>query len=124
MKVLIIDDDALTRHVIDKFLKDRDFVTYHAENGLRALDVLRLENDITKLLLDANMPEMNAFEMLKAIQEDDLLSTIEYDIHIISNWEKEYILEQMMAHEVDMKYVRNILRKPIDMYMMVTALSI
>lgn len=124
MKVLIIDDDALTRQLLSNHLGQHQFVPYVAENGFAALEVLRANNDITKLLLDANMPGMNAFEMMRSIQEDNALCQIDYEIHIISSWDKEYILEKMTENGIAMKHVRNIMRKPIDMQTMTFALSI
>lgn len=124
MKVLIIDDDPVTRHVLSKFLAERSFIPHTAANGKEALQLLREQNDIARILLDISMPEMNAYEMMTAMQADAQLSAIPYDIHIISDTNKELILAEMAARNISMSRVRNILKKPIDMEMMAFALSI
>lgn len=124
MKVLIIDDDVITRHVLSKFLGERSFVPQTAEHGLAALHILRQDRDIVKLLLDISMPEMDAYDMMSTIQGDPHLCSMPYEIHIISNTDKESILSEMAARSIDIRNVRNILKKPVDLEMMAFALSV
>lgn len=121
---MIIDDDPVTRQVLSKFLADRSFIPHTAANGKEALHLLREQSDIARILLDISMPEMNAYEMMIAIQADAQLSAMPYDIHIISDTDKESILAEMAARSISMSCVRNILKKPVDMEMMAFALSI
>ncbi len=67
---------------------------------------------------------MNAYEMMIAMQGDAQLSAAPYDIHIISDTDKASILAEMAARNINMRSVRNILKKPIDMEMMAFALSV
>ena len=54
-----------------------DYETISVENGRLALEELRKpENDFDLVLLDLQMPEMNGFELLSLMQEDDKLRLI------------------------------------------------
>lgn len=53
------------------------FIVTTVENGKRALAELRDENkDFDLVLLDLYMPEMDGFELLTLMQEDEKLSLI------------------------------------------------
>ena len=54
-----------------------DYETISVENGRLALEELRKpENDFDLVLLDLQMPEMNGFELLSLMQEDEKLRLI------------------------------------------------
>lgn len=59
-KILIVDDSEMNRAILTGILDDGyDFL--EAENGLQALDVLRAHRDISLVLLDIVMPELDGF---------------------------------------------------------------
>lgn len=124
MKVLIIDDDPVILSVYGRNLRQKNFVTFQAHNGAVGLDVLRKDREISKILLDVYMPEMDAFGFMKAVQEDDELSTRYLEIYIVTSGEKEEILTRFSEDRIDMKYIRNILKKPVDLQMLIAALQL
>jgi two-component system, chemotaxis family, chemotaxis protein CheY len=68
--VLIVDDSRLAR----KFLKDSlpddiDLSISEVGNGKEALEFCR-NNQVDIMFLDLTMPEMDGFQLLKALQED------------------------------------------------------
>jgi CheY-like chemotaxis protein len=66
-RVLLVDDNAVNRHVIKLFLKPFAIHFCEAENGHGALDALRRETfDI--VLLDIHMPVMDGCETIIAIR--------------------------------------------------------
>ena len=67
-KILIVDDSEMNRAILTGILDDGyDFL--EAENGLQALDVLRAHRDISLVLLDLVMPELDGFGVLSVMGE-------------------------------------------------------
>ena len=74
-KVLAVDDDAFNLDILAKFLNKQGHVVTTAEDGIEALDVLS-KASFDLVLLDVMMPNLNGFETLKRIKEqENLLST-------------------------------------------------
>jgi len=73
-EILIVDDNSSNQEILHRRLKRNGFVCHLAANGIEALDVLAKEQ-ISLVLLDLIMPDMNGFEVLKEIrsgQQSDL----------------------------------------------------
>lgn len=67
-KILIVDDSEMNRAILTGILDDGyDFL--EAENGLQALDILRAHRDISLVLLDIVMPELDGFGVLSIMGE-------------------------------------------------------
>jgi CheY-like chemotaxis protein len=66
-KVMIVDDSAMMRMVIRKFVTDlHGFeVSASVSNGKLALAELKKQSDLSLILLDIEMPEMDGFEFLR-----------------------------------------------------------
>lgn len=74
--VLVVDDEVINRELLGAILKSRYNVIY-AENGKKALDIVRrIPNRISLVLLDLIMPELNGYEVLKAMGADSKLRKI------------------------------------------------
>ena len=76
--VLIVDDSNSMRAVIKKIISISGFKIdqcVEAGNGKEALEALT-DNWVDVIVSDINMPEMNGFELLKSLKEDDLLKNI------------------------------------------------
>jgi PAS domain S-box-containing protein len=68
MRVLIVDDNLLSRHTAREVLGHAELVTVVAENGPLAVEAVRNEQ-FDAVLLDLNMPDMDGFDTFKAIRE-------------------------------------------------------
>lgn len=68
-KILVVDDDPLTRKVLSVNLTEEGYTVETAENGLDGLQMLR-EQPFDIVLLDLLMPEMDGFDVLKVIKAD------------------------------------------------------
>ncbi len=70
MKVLVADDDTIFRSLVVEILSGAGYEVAAEENGLLAWE--RLQADGADMaILDVNMPEMDGFELLRHIREDD-----------------------------------------------------
>lgn len=78
MNVLIVDDSATVRAVLEKTLRLANIPTtsvHHAGNGLEALEVLN-NNQIDIVFADLNMPVMNGLQMIMKLYEQGRLKTL------------------------------------------------
>lgn len=62
-RILVVDDDRATRHILRKVLTNGGFETSVAKDGVAALQALRTRR-YDLLLLDVWMPRMNGLELL------------------------------------------------------------
>ncbi len=69
MKILIVDDDGITRKLLGLYLRGKGYDVSFAENGLDALEKLGLEN-INLVLTDLNMPYMDGIELVRNMKEE------------------------------------------------------
>jgi CheY-like chemotaxis protein len=67
-RILIVDDDRATRHVLRKILTGAGFTTAVAKDGVEALDTLRGRR-FDLLVLDVWMPRMNGIEVLERLRK-------------------------------------------------------
>ncbi|MEA5506311.1 response regulator [Halotia wernerae UHCC 0503] len=69
--ILIIDDAAFSRRMIRKFLQVDGYEILEATNGREGLEMV-YEYKPNCALVDLLMPEINGFEFLKSLQDEDL----------------------------------------------------
>lgn len=69
-KVMVVDDSTPIRNEIKRILMYQQFEVFAATNGKEALEHLVANPDIKLVLTDYNMPEMDGFELMKAIREN------------------------------------------------------
>lgn len=105
--VLIADDDATHRRVLQEVLETAGFQVAVAENGEVALD-LYTATQPDAVLLDVEMPELDGFEVCKRIRAQETLR--ETPIFIITGREDEQAVER--AYSVG---ATDFLNKPIGL---------
>lgn len=71
-RILVVDDIALNREVLTELLGD-DYAILEAASGREALNIIR-ENfqTLSLILLDIMMPELDGFEVLKALDKSNI----------------------------------------------------
>ena len=75
-KVVVVDDEYVNRQMLG-FIISQQYDVIYAENGRDALEKIRSsEQDISLVLLDIMMPEMDGFEFLNIVKEDEKLRQI------------------------------------------------
>ncbi len=73
--ILIVDDDNDTLFTIGEYIKEMNYDTIFAHNGMECLLMLNhVEPDL--ILLDIMMPQMDGFETIKRIRADERISKI------------------------------------------------
>ena len=73
LKFLVVDDFSTMRRIVRGLLKEMGCHNCEeAEDGQVALNMLRA-NKFDFVVSDINMPNMNGFELLKAVKADDSL---------------------------------------------------
>lgn len=66
-RILVVDDDKTTRHVLRSVLTSAGFATSVAKDGVEALKVLKTQH-FDLLLLDVWMPRMNGLDLLAKLR--------------------------------------------------------
>jgi PleD family two-component response regulator len=75
IRILAIDDNSDTRYLIRNILENQ-YTIVEAESGKEALRILRDEDPPELILLDIMMPDMDGYEVCKAIREIPRLANI------------------------------------------------
>ena len=91
MKVLIVDDEPLARERVRRHLRDEPGIEIVGEAGNGREAVAAIEEKTPDLVfLDVQMPEMNGFDVLKALEENKIpaiVFTTAYDKYAIQAFE-------------------------------------
>ena len=75
IEILIAEDSPTQALLLQKLLENNDYQVTVASNGIQALSLL--EDRVPSLVIsDIMMPEMNGYELCKAIKDHDELKTI------------------------------------------------
>ena len=74
-RLLVVDDSETNRDLLSRRLTREGHTVSVAENGRRALELLKTES-VDLILLDILMPEMNGYEVLMHLKADESLSHI------------------------------------------------
>ncbi len=66
--ILIVDDEAQVRVILEKLLQRKGYKTQSVANGMEALAYLQ-NNKINLVISDVVMPQMGGFELLQVIKD-------------------------------------------------------
>lgn len=69
-KILIVDDSMLIRNLIGKAISST-YALLNADDGNKALEIIRANPNIYGILLDLNMPNSNGFDVLNYLKENN-----------------------------------------------------
>jgi DNA-binding NtrC family response regulator len=68
VRVLIVDDDAGQRSLLDSFLKGQGFETFPVSSGERAIEVLS-QQEMAMMISDVRMPGISGLETLRRVRK-------------------------------------------------------
>jgi two-component system chemotaxis response regulator CheY len=84
--VLVVDDDDAIRESVAWVLRDEGYTVVEAPDGKPALERLREHPQGMVVLLDLNMPGVDGFEVMKAVEEQKALASRHIYIVMSANW--------------------------------------
>lgn len=74
-KVLVVDDDFMNLRMAEMILLKHDYEVAKVNSGIKCLEYLKQE-EVDLILLDVHMSQMDGFEVLKNLKEDERLAEI------------------------------------------------
>jgi CheY-like chemotaxis protein len=69
-KVLVVDDDARNIFALATILENQDLEVVSATNGRQAIEIIQSTPDLSVILMDIMMPEMDGYETMKEIRKN------------------------------------------------------
>jgi two-component system response regulator AtoC len=70
-EILVVDDEENLRHMMKIILSREGYHVFEAENGLKALDIIRGNDNLDLILCDIRMPEMDGMTLIKKVAPKD-----------------------------------------------------
>jgi CheY-like chemotaxis protein len=103
-KILLVEDDMMTRQMYEKTLAVAGFQLESAENGQEGLDKLKdYQPDI--ILLDIKMPIMNGLQMLEKLKVDP--KTKDIPIIIMTNVTEDSVNQEAFQKGANLTIVKS-----------------
>jgi two-component system chemotaxis response regulator CheY len=96
MKVLVVEDELVTRRLLEAYLSEWGYHVSIACDGLEALDLLSSPNSPRLVISDWMMPHVNGLELCRKIRQKDLFEYV-YFIILTAKGRKEDVIEALEA---------------------------
>ncbi len=111
--VLVVDDSAQSRLIVQAILRQAGYDVRLAESGARALEIYETERPAV-CIIDLEMPEMSGFELLTRLRGKDATAEL---IVLTAHGSIERAVQAMRAGAVDF------LTKPVDRTVLLTRIE-
>ena len=106
-KVLIVDDNATNRLIIDEMLQVQNITTEQAPNGLIALEKIGNSDNYDLVIVDFQMPYVDGLQVVQNIRDNE--NTKHLNVILLHN----SIEDELFIEECKRLKVKRILQKPI-----------
>ncbi|MFI5238207.1 MAG: ATPase, T2SS/T4P/T4SS family [Gemmatimonadales bacterium] len=106
-RILVVDDDPVTRELAVGVLKASGFTVEHATDGQAAIDMLAHDPRFSLMTLDLNMPRLDGLDVLRQLRSS--ASTSGLPIVVLTSTDCEETEINLMNEGAD-----DYLRKPLD----------
>ena len=116
MEVLVIDDNESITTMLSKFLKINGIMCTVSNSGRNGLEIIQ-KKEWDGVLLDLTMPEFSGYDVLEALEKDDMIKS--KNIILFTATE---ISDQEIG-EWKGKGVKSVLRKPVDLDLLIKVLN-
>lgn len=111
--ILIVDDQILTRSILQQFLQESGYKVQCATNGRECLDIACSSEKPYLILLDYNMPEITGLEVLAMLRKKETTK----DIPVIMLTASENIKDKAMSYDA-----ATVLARPLDFHALIEAI--
>lgn len=110
VKILVVDDESMMRTLLEKILSRDGYSVTTANTGREALTLLT-QSTVNLVICDVKMPDMNGFEVLKAIKQEFpavgvIMMTAYGDTFTVKDalllGADEYVTKPFKSHEISM----------------------
>jgi diguanylate cyclase (GGDEF)-like protein len=108
MRILVADDDSVSRQVLIDALKEWGHVPVSAQHGIEALKLLQDANPPQLLILDWMMPLMNGIDVCRYVRSTYAANPYVYILMLTSMQKRKDLVEALKAGADDF------IRKPFD----------
>jgi len=75
-KVLVVDDDVRNIFALTTVLENQEMEVVSATNGRQAIEMIQTTPDLSVVLMDIMMPEMDGYETMREIRRDPQFRTL------------------------------------------------
>nr|WP_232533268.1 MULTISPECIES: HAMP domain-containing protein [Ramlibacter] len=75
-KVLVVDDDARNIFALTSVLENHEVDVLSATNGRQAIEIIQSTPDLSMVLMDIMMPEMDGYETMREIRKEPAYRTL------------------------------------------------
>jgi CheY-like chemotaxis protein len=75
-KVLVVDDDVRNMFALTSVLENHDMEVLSATNGRQAINIIESTPDLSIVLMDIMMPEMDGYATMREIRNDSRFRTL------------------------------------------------
>ncbi|MFQ5537348.1 MAG: HD domain-containing phosphohydrolase [Gemmatimonadota bacterium] len=106
-RILVVDDDPEIRFLHSRFLESFGYEVEAASDGIEGLAKIQLDIDL--VLVDAEMPNMDGFEVARRIRED--ASHQDLPVVMVTGLARKE--DRLRAYEVG---INDFINKPVDPY--------
>lgn len=115
-KVLIVDDNKLNLKVADKILKAYNTNNTLVESGIKALELIKANNEFDLILMDDMMPIMRGSETLQRLNklENFNIPVIALTANAVSGMREQYLeqgFKDYLAKPIDKEELKKVLKK-------------
>ena len=74
MKILLVEDSEKYLTEMKGILEDQDYEVITATDGLKGLEALKVNTDLSLIISDLNMPNLDGLSMCEKIRTDNIPS--------------------------------------------------
>ncbi len=100
--ILIVDDESFAREILRRILFGMNQPRLvDATNGAEAIDILRSSPDVSFVIADFNIPELNGLQLLKAVRSGDAGVDRAMPFAMLTGYSDKHLVDMALALDVN-----------------------